>query len=97
MKNNKRTTRNCKDGLTNLQEINARRIRKELLTQEGKQRYYEELHVLWNDFICGDIIIAEFDDYVRLERPELHSAFKRLGINILDIIENFLTQALENL
>lgn len=84
---------NCKDGLNVVQERIARKIRKELLTEEGKEKYYRQLRALFekfNDLNCGDILLTDFEDEVKFERPELHSAFRRLGIDMEMAIENFL-------
>ena len=95
MRKKKKSVRkwNCKNGLTPHQEYLARGIRKELLDDNKRLKHYEELESFWNTFIeenKDNLNVYEFGDYVRVMKPELYSAFKRLDIDITGYaINNF--------
>lgn len=83
--------RNCKDGLNSKQELLARQIRKDLLDEDRKKIRYDELKNLWVLFCIesSDVLSdINFTNYVKDKVPELYSAFKRLQLNMMDIIKN---------
>lgn len=86
-----KSRRNCKDGLTSKQELLARQIRGEILDENKKKRPYDQIKNLWVAFcIETNEVLNEdnFSNYVREKVPELHSAFKRLQINMMDVIKS---------
>lgn len=91
MKKNRRG-RNCKDGLSSGQEKLARKIRSELLDDGNKKVHYESLITLWREFSSDSNNLDEekFCDFVKERYPELHSAFKRLDINIIKLAKDSL-------
>lgn len=97
-KKRKKNKRNCKDGLTNLQEIAARKIRQELLTEAGREKYFEEIRLIYGEFNeewKKNKITSNFKLFFEENHPEMHSALKRLNIAIEEILNLNLGRKIE--
>lgn len=90
-KRKQKSFRNCKDGLTSKQEFLARQIRKDLLDDNKKHSHYDSIICFWLEFCKlnkNKISENEFINYLELKSPELYSAFKRLNVDIIEIVKS---------
>ena len=76
--------RNCKDGLTNQQEIEARKIRKSILAGQ-KSPYYEQVKAYYTVYKSGNTSVNPegFEDFVKQVNLTLYSALKRMKVNFM--------------